>query len=101
MSSTPTANEGMLEIVDVGQERTIARLPFGKMRFLPRVGERIFLPSKTLGEWELCDVMMVEYFCDERVPGSDLELTGLGKITVYVRQLSKSVDRSIKKPSAA
>jgi hypothetical protein len=100
MSSSTIATEGMLEIVDVGEERTIARLPVAKMRFLPRVGERLFLPGRTLGEWELCDVMMVEYFSDERVPGSDLDLSGMGKITIYVRQISKSVDRSIRKTSA-
>lgn len=99
MSSTPKASEGTLEIVDVGAERTVARLPFEKVRFLPRVGERIFLPASKIGEWELCDVMMVEYFCDERAPGSDLDLTGLGKITIYVRQLSRSVDRRLKSPS--
>lgn len=91
----------MLEIVDVGAERTIARLPFEKMRFLPRVGERIFLPSRNIGEWELCDVMMVEYFCDERVAGSELDLTGLGKVTIYVRQISRSTDRAGKNPSAS
>jgi hypothetical protein len=100
MSSAATVTEEMLEIVDVCDERTIARMPTGKMRFLPRVGERIFLPGKSLGEWKLCDVTMVEYFCDERVAGSELELTGMGKVTVYVRQLSRSVDRSIKKTSA-
>jgi hypothetical protein len=40
----------MLEIVDVDEERTIARIPIGEVRFPPRVGERIFLPGKTLGE---------------------------------------------------
>jgi hypothetical protein len=41
---------GVLEIVDVGDERTVARIPIGEVLFLPRVGERIFLPGKTLGE---------------------------------------------------
>jgi hypothetical protein len=101
MSSTTSAADGILEIVEVGQERTIAQIPLGKVRFIPRVGERIFLPARQPGEWELCDVMMVEYFSDERQPGGGLELSGMGKITLYVRQLSKSVDRSMGKPSGA
>jgi hypothetical protein len=101
MSNTTTASKGTLEIIDVGEERSIATVPMESMRFLPRVGERVFLPAKKLGEWELCDVMMVEYFLDGCIAGSEVESSGVGKITLYVRQLSKSVDRSIKKPSAA
>jgi hypothetical protein len=45
--------------------------------------------------------MMVEYFSDERVPGSDVDLTGMGKVSIYVRRLSKSVNRTVKRTSAA
>jgi hypothetical protein len=101
MSDTTSAGKGTLEIVDVAEERTIATVPIASMRFLPRVGERVFLPSKKLGVWELCDIMMVEYFLDEYVAGSQVESSGVGKITLYVRQLAKSVDRTVKKPPAA
>jgi hypothetical protein len=72
-----------LELVDVSTKKQIAKAPLAAIRFLPRTGERIFLPQEG-ASWRSYTVVSVEYFLGQTARS---EATTAGdKIVIYVEE---------------
>lgn len=80
-------DESSLELYDVAKKEKVAKAPLAKIKFVPRTGERIFIPLQGAGNWDSYTVVAVEYFL-----GYDLSTgkpsrsvsKGIGRITLYV-----------------
>ena len=73
----------ILELIDISTKRQIAKKPLAAISFLPRAGERIFLPQGA-DKWKSYTVVNVEYFLAETTSGVPTT-TGRG-IVVYVEE---------------
>jgi hypothetical protein len=51
--ATEEADQSYLELYDVEKKEKVASAPLAGIRFLPRTGERIFIPVKGPGDWKL------------------------------------------------
>jgi hypothetical protein len=80
-------NEGFVELFDLTKKQTVAKTPLQEIRFMPRAGERIFLPVDGPDRWESFTVVTVEYFLgyDQATnePARSL-IRGMGRVTLYV-----------------
>lgn len=45
-------SEGFIELYDLTKKQAVARAPLAEIGFIPRAGERIFLPVEVPGNWE-------------------------------------------------
>jgi hypothetical protein len=78
--------EAYVEIYDVAKEQVVAKAPLAEIKFMPRTGERIFIP-KGPGDWHSYTIAAVEYFLPEDQAsreGARIALKGLEKVTLYV-----------------
>ena len=57
-----TDNESYLELFHVSKKAQVAKVPLASIRFIPRIGERIFLPLHGPENWDSYTVVAVEYF---------------------------------------
>jgi hypothetical protein len=76
-----TDNETFLELLDVSTKRQVGKAPLASIRFMPRTGERIFLPLDEPGHWDSYTVVSVEYFLGGRAPSE-----GMDRVTLYVEE---------------
>lgn len=77
------SKERYVELIDVSTNTQIAKKPLAAIRFMPRAGERIFIPQGT-GRWKSYTVVNLEYFLGETTRG---EPTSAGaEIVIYVKQ---------------
>ncbi len=76
-----TDNESYLELFDVSKKTQVGKAPLASIRFMPRVGERIFLPLDEPGHWNSYTVVSVEYFLGARSPSE-----GIDRVTLYVER---------------
>ena len=80
-------NEGFVELYDLTKKQAVARAPLAEIRFMPRAGERIFIPVGGPKNWESYTVVTVEYFLgyDQSTndPARSL-MRGIGRVTLYV-----------------
>jgi len=79
--------ESCLELYDVATKEKVAEAPLAEIRFIPRNGERIFIPLQGAGDWKSFDVISVEYFLGyDRSTGepSRSASKGIGRVTLYV-----------------
>ena len=75
--------ESYLELFDISKKVEIAKVPLASIRFIPRVGERVFIPLHERGNWKPYTVVNVEYFVGKaNTPVS----AGAGRITLYVEE---------------
>jgi hypothetical protein len=77
-------NQSYLELYDVGKKEKVAEAPLAGIRFIPRTGERIFIPRKGPEHWDSYTVVAVEYFLGETSEGQPA--LSSGKITLYVEE---------------
>jgi len=80
-------DEGYLELYDVAKKEKVAKAPLAEIRFIPRTGERIFIPLRAPGDWDSYTVVAVEYFLGyDPLTGepSRSVSSGIGRITLYV-----------------
>ena len=80
-------NQSYLELFDIAKKEKVASAPLAEIRFIPRTGERIFIPLKGPGDWDCYTVISVEYFlgydASTGKPARTMS-TGIGKVTLYV-----------------
>jgi hypothetical protein len=79
--------ESCLELYDVATKEKVAGAPLAEIRFIPRKGERIFLPLQGAGDWKSYNVVSVDYFLGyDRSTGEPSRSlsAGVGRITLYV-----------------
>ncbi|MFZ2061929.1 MAG: hypothetical protein WAU82_13015 [Candidatus Binatus sp.] len=76
-----TDNESYLELFDVSKKKQVGKAPLASIRFIPRIGERIFLPLDRPGHWHSYTVVSVEYFLGNRSPSE-----GMDRVTLYVEE---------------
>ncbi len=83
-----TDNEGYLELFHVSKKAQLAKVPLASIRFMPRVGERIFLPPHGSKDWDSYTVKAVEYFldCDPSTGQPRSPSEGMGRVTLYVEE---------------
>jgi hypothetical protein len=79
-------NEGFLELFDITKKQAVAKAPLAEIRFIPRAGERIFIPMEGPGDWESYTIVTAEYFLgyDQSTnrPSRSL-MGGIGRVTLY------------------
>jgi hypothetical protein len=79
--------ESYVELYDVAKKEKVAQAPLAEIRFIPRTGERIFIPHRGPGDWDSYTVVAVEYFLgyDQSTDEPSRSVSGgLGRITLYV-----------------
>jgi hypothetical protein len=76
-----TDNETYLELFDVSKKTQVGKAPLASIRFMPRIGERIFLPLDEPGHWNSYTVVSVEYFLGGSSPSE-----GMDRVTLYVEE---------------
>ena len=74
-----TNNETYLELFHVSRKTQVGKAPLASIRFMPRIGERIFLPLKEPEHWVSYTVVSVEYFLGGRSPSESMD-----RVTLYV-----------------
>lgn len=80
-------DESCLDLYDVVSKERVAKAPLAELRFIPRAGERIFIPLKRAGNWDSYTVVAVEYFLSyDSATGEPSRSVskGFGRITLYV-----------------
>jgi hypothetical protein len=80
-------NESCIELYDVATKEKVAEAPLAEIAFIPRKGERIFIPLRGAGDWKSYDVLGVEYFLGyHRSTGEPSRSVskGIGRVTLYV-----------------
>jgi hypothetical protein len=84
--ATEPAKQSHLELFDVAKKERVATAPLGEIGFIPRAGERIFIPLKGTGDWESYTVVGVEYFLGYDATGEPARSIskGFGRITLFV-----------------
>jgi hypothetical protein len=82
-----TNDESYLELYDIATKEIVARTPLAAIQFIPRTGERIFIPLHGPGSWSSYTVIAVEYFLgyegDTAAPARSVS-NGMGRISLYV-----------------
>ncbi len=79
--------ESYLELYDLAKKEKVAKAPLAKIRFVPRTGERIFIPLQGSGDYDSYTVVAVEYFLGYDPSTSEPSRSvskGIGRITLYV-----------------
>jgi len=80
-------DESYLELFDVARKEKVAKAPLADIRFVPRTGERIFIPLQGPGDWDSYTVVAVEYFLGYNPSTGEPSRSaskGIGRITLYV-----------------
>ena len=79
-------HESYLELFDVARKEKVAKAPLTDIRFVPRTGERIFVPLQGSGDWDSYTVVAVEYFLGYNPSGQPSRSVskGIGRVTLYV-----------------
>ena len=77
-----TDQETYLELLDVSKKTQVGKAPLSSIRFMPRIGERIFLPLDGPEHWDSYTVVAVEYFLAGRSPSQSMD-----RVTLYVEEL--------------
>ena len=79
--------ESYIELYDVAKKERVAKAPLAEIRFIPRMGERIFISHNGPGNWDSYTVVAVEYFLgyDPSTGEPSRSVSGgIGRITLYV-----------------
>ncbi len=76
-----TDNETYLELFDVSKKTQVAKTPLASIKFMPRIGERIFLPPDGPGDWDSYTVVSIEYFLGCRFPSESMD-----RVTLFVEE---------------
>jgi hypothetical protein len=76
-----TEKETYLELLDVSTKAQVGKAPLASIRFIPRTGERIFLPLDEPKHWNSYTVVAVEYFLGGRSPSERMD-----RVTLYVEE---------------
>ena len=80
--------ENYVELFDVEKKAQIGKVPLAEIRFIPRIGERLFLPPQGAGTWKAYTVVSVEYFLSyDTAKGQRIApKEGGGRITLYLEE---------------
>jgi hypothetical protein len=78
--------DSYLELFDVSKKARIGKRPLSQIRFIPRIGERIFLSPEGAGSWTAYNVVMVEYFLGYDASSGEpiAPIEGMGRVTIYL-----------------
>ncbi len=79
--------ESYLELYDIARKEKVAKASLAEIKFVPRTGERIFIPLKGPRDWDSYTVVAVEYFLgyDPSTGEPSRSVSkGIGRITLYV-----------------
>ncbi len=80
-------HESYLELFGVARKEKVAKALLADIRFVPRTGERIFIPLNGVRDWDSYTVVAVEYFLgyDKSAGEASRSISGrVGGITLYV-----------------
>ena len=83
---TNEENESILELFDISKNAQVGKVPLALIKFIPRIGESIFLPAHP-GKWQRYTVVNVEYFVGyDPSSGKPSVTPGMERITLYVEE---------------
>jgi hypothetical protein len=78
--------ESILELFDISKSAQVGKVPLALIKFIPRIGEHIFLPVPP-EKWQRYKVVNVEYFVGyDPSSGKPSVTAGTEKITLYVEE---------------
>ncbi len=80
-------DESYLELYDVAEKEKVAKTPLADIKYIPRSGERIFIPLNGPKDWSSYTVVAVEYFLGYEPSSGEPARSvsgGFGRITLYV-----------------
>jgi hypothetical protein len=79
-------NESILELFDISKSAQVGKVPLALIKFIPRIGEHIFLPAHP-EKWQRYKVVNVEYFVGyDPSSGKPSVTAGTERITLYVEE---------------
>ncbi len=81
-------SQSRIELFDIAKKEKVASAPLAEIKFIPRTGERIFIPLKGTGDWDSFTVVGVEYFLGYDATGEPARSmsSGVGRVTLYVEE---------------
>jgi hypothetical protein len=80
-------DESYLELYDLAKKEKVAKAPLADIKYIPRTGERIFIPLSGPKDWSSYTVVAVEYFLGYEPSSGEpaRSVSGsFGRITLYV-----------------
>ena len=77
-----------LELVDVAEKSVIGTVPMDKVKHVPRIGERIFLPLHHPGDWAEFKIVNIEYFLS--TSQSQFGEPGTIRVTLYAEKVRRT-----------
>jgi hypothetical protein len=77
-----------LELFDVSDNSVIGTVPINKVKLVPRIGERIFLPLHHPGDWAEFKIVDIEYFLS--TSESQFGEPGTIRVTLYAEKVRRT-----------
>jgi hypothetical protein len=77
-----------LELFDVSDNSVIGTVPIDKVKLVPRIGERIFLPLHHPGDWAEFKIVDIEYFLS--TSESQFGEPGTIRVTLYAEKVRRT-----------
>ena len=77
-----------LELFDVSENSVIGTVPIDKVKHLPRIGERVFLPLHQPGDWVAFKIVDIEYFLS--TSQSQYGEPGTVRVTLYAEKVRRT-----------
>jgi hypothetical protein len=81
-------NRDYLELFDISDNSAIGTVPIDRVKFVPRIGERIFLPLHQPGDWAEFKVVDIEYFLS--TSQSQFGEPGTIRVTLYAEKIRRT-----------
>lgn len=77
-----------LELFDVSENSSIGTVPIDKVKHLPRIGERIFLPLHHPRDWDEFKSVDIQYFLS--TSESQVGEPGTVRVTLYAEKVRRT-----------
>jgi len=81
-------NKDYLELFDVSDNSAIGTVPLDKVKHLPRIGERVFLPLQQPGDWVAFKIVDIEYFLS--TSQSQFGEPGTVRVTLFAEKVRRT-----------
>ena len=84
----PKEKKDYLELFDVLENSVIGTVPIDRVKLVPRIGERVFLPLHQPGDWAAFKIVDIEYFLS--TSQSQFGDPGTIRVTLYAEKVRRT-----------
>jgi len=84
----PEEKKDYLELFDVSENSVVGTVPMDKVKHVPRIGERIFLPLHHPGDWAEFKIVDIEWFLS--TSQSQFGEPGAIRVTLYAEKVRRT-----------